>query len=86
MTFKRYPPTDDRVVVAYYGSQGPHHIIYDFCRAPVGSPERGDRVRQYERFIEALKGQGCQVFVWDITRWAGYKKVFYSGRLKREQV
>lgn len=81
--FRRYPPVDDRVVVAYYGDQGPHHYTFDFCRTPVGSEARGAKVREYERQLEALKGQGCQVHVWEIERWQGYRAPFYSGKFKR---
>jgi len=83
-SFKRCPPIDDRVVVAYYGETGPDAYIFDFCRLPVGSEARGARVREYERLLEALKGQGCQVCVWEIERWQGYRNAFYSGKFKRK--
>lgn len=77
-------PTDDRIVLAYYGHDGePHHVVYDFKRTKPGSQDRWNLVDPYERHLEALKGQGCECFVWDIEHWArGYRDNFYSGRYR----
>lgn len=79
-------PTDDRTVLAYYDFRGePHVIVYDFKKAPPGSHERAQLVDPFERHVEALKGQGTQVHIWDIEHWPMYREAFLSGRLRRKK-
>jgi len=74
---------DDRVVLAYYDHLGsPQYRIFDFRRTRPGSNERADLVSQYERFKEALVGQGCEVFVWGIQHWGTKRVPFFTGKFR----
>ena len=76
-------PDDDRLVVAYYDWLGsPQYQIFDFRRTRPGSNERSDLVSQYERYKEALEGQGCEVFVWDILHWGSKRVPFFTGQYR----
>jgi hypothetical protein len=79
------PPLDDRVVIAHYS--GPEadaqFQIFDFKQLAPGGGARAARVMEFDRTIEALKGQGCDVHTWDINRWHQYKDAFLAGRLLR---
>lgn len=77
MNMRRQPPTDDRVIVAWYSEDGtPRTQVWDFLRLPLGSAWRCARVAEYERFKEALKGQGCELHVWHIHDWWRYRQAF----------
>ncbi len=77
--------SEDRVIIAYYS--GPEadasYQVFNFKGLSPGSAARGARCAEYDRLIEALKGQGCDVHVWDIATWPKYKRAFMSGRLRR---
>jgi hypothetical protein len=44
-------------------------MSFHFVGAP-GSPARAASVAEYERAVEAFKGQGCDVFVTKPEMWA----------------
>lgn len=75
-------PVDDRMVIAWYGHNGPAHSIFDFKRFRPGTDRRLSRVMEYDRQVEALKGQGCEVFTWSPHRWAGRRQAFYAGKFR----
>ena len=74
---------NDAVIVAWYD---PHtnqrtHVKFDFYGLKAGSGARAARVDEYERFKEALRGQGCKVGVWTLGDWArGYGGEFRDDR------
>lgn len=77
---------DDRNVIAHYDLDGePHHKVFDFKRLKPGSDARVARCREYERIVEALKGQGCVVKIWPIEYWSKYRKAFYNGYFRGEK-
>lgn len=81
---KRQPSIDDRVIIAWYSPDGaPDTHVWDFHRLPLGSGARAARVAEYERFKEALTGQGCQVHTWDPGYFQRYRDAFWSGKLCR---
>lgn len=76
-------PTDDRIVLAYYDCLGsPQYVIYDFKRTKPGSQDRWNLVDPFERHLEALKGQGCECFVWDIVHWQSMQIPFFQGKYR----
>lgn len=76
-------PHDDRIVLAYYDGLGsPQYQIFDFRRTRLGSNERADLVSQFERFKEAMEGQGCECFVWDIGHWQHKRVPFFTGKYR----
>lgn len=76
---------NDKVIVAYYSPDGtPHSQVFDFWGLAPGSPARAARCYQYDRLKEALKGQGCDVHVWDPYYWQGYRDSFLSGKQRRK--
>lgn len=73
--------TDDRSVVAWYDLKGePNSEFFDFKKTRPGSNERCALVAEQDRFVEALKGQGCQVHVYDIYVWPNVSEAFYTGK------
>ena len=80
------PALDDRVFIASYSGGEepvPSYTIFDFEGLRPGSAARAARCLEYDRIIEALKGQGCDVHVWEPKAWAMYKEAFFAGRLLR---
>ena len=78
---------NDKVVIAWYSSWDgqPFDQVFGFKGLKPGSPARAARVSEYERIIEALKGQGCQVHVWDLEWWnRGYREKFRRCQLRRK--
>lgn len=76
-------PMDDRIILAYYDCLGsPQYIIFDFHRARPGSNERAALVNGFDRHKEALVGQGCEVFVWDIVHWQSKQIPFFTGKYR----
>lgn len=80
----RQPPINDSVIVAYYDLRGnPVDFRFDFQGLPLGSRIRSARCAEYRRLIDALKGQGCEVHVWDLHCWSNmnYRGAFYNKTL-----
>ena len=69
----------DWVMVAYVDLTGqPQNYRFSFEGLPLGSGIRGAKVAEYDRQIEALKGQGCKVGVFHPDSWArGYGRLFF---------
>jgi hypothetical protein len=75
--------SDDRIVLAYYDGLGsPQYQIFDFNKLKPGSGARSAKVSEYERFKEALVGQGCEIFVWDIVYWQRMQIPFFTGKFR----
>lgn len=73
--------TDDRTVVAWYDLKGePNSEFFNFYNWLPGSNMRASYAAEQERFVEALKGQGCQVHVYDIYVWPNVSEAFYTGK------
>jgi hypothetical protein len=74
---------NDKVIVGYYDyNDNPQTVLFDFKGAEPGSQERKNLVDPYERFVEALKGQGCEVHVWGVEYWHMYSHAFYNKTLR----
>lgn len=72
---------NDKNVIAYYNPDGqPRTVMFDFQGLPPGSGMRCARVAEYDRLIEALKGQGCDVHVWGIHYWQRVRESFWAGK------
>jgi hypothetical protein len=76
---RRPAPVDDRLVIAWASPYGPpRHELFDFHRLEPGSSYRAARAAEFDRYLEALRGQGCTVHVWDLEWWnRGYRDWFY---------
>ena len=80
--FDNKAPHNDKVIIAHYDLAGlPHKELFSFGNLPAGSGARGARCSEYDRKIEALKGQGCQVHCWDTQYWPMYADAFFTGKL-----
>ena len=78
---------NDKLIVAWYSADtgAPHHLVFDFYGYRPGTAIRAARSGEYDRLVEALKGQGCQVHAWSLEHWnRGYRENFYSGRYHHE--
>lgn len=82
--FDTAAPHNDKVIVAFYTTAGdPFHDVFSFGNLKPGSPARAARCAEYDRKIEALKGQGCQVHVWSPEYWPRYRQAFYNCKLRK---
>ena len=78
---------NDKVVIAYYDFEGkPQNYLFSFYDLPRGSAVRAARCNEYNRQVEALKGQGLQVHCWDLYTWQRYRKGFLNGKLRKNCV
>jgi len=77
---------NDKVFICHYDQVGePFYVLFSFGQLPAGSAARGARVAEYERMVEALKGQGCDVHVFDPEYWArGCGRAFLKGRYRNK--
>ena len=78
---------NDKYIIAYWS---PHTnkvttSVFDFRGLKPGSPARAARCAEFDRFIEALEGQGCKVGFWHIESWGLVQnKVFFTDYLKNK--
>lgn len=74
---------NDQVIIAYYDlNNEPRHYRFDFKGLKAGSDARWARWYEYDRQIEALKGQGCDVHVWDLHNWVRYREPFLNRKIR----
>lgn len=53
-----------------------HKQVWSFYNLRIGSPERQNRTAEFNRYVEALKGQGVQVHVVSILDWWRFDSAF----------
>ena len=76
---------NDKAIIAYYDPEGvPHTILFNFENLKPGSAMRAAKCNQYDRILEALEGQGCDIHVWTPEYWPRYSAAFYAGNLLKK--
>ena len=73
---------NDKVIIAIDNGREIRTEVFDFHGYKPGSNIRYSRVCEYERYIEALKGQGCKIGCWSPEYWWRVKDGVLAGKIK----